>query len=115
MTQTLQAVRYPHLVLDEMLRIGRECIITFPNFGNWRCRLHLAGKGGCRCRASCPTPGTTRRTSTSAPCRLRGAVPGKEHPRRFDDEELFHFELEVTPAGSDRGYPLRFDQQLFIE
>ncbi|HMW14933.1 MAG TPA: DUF4426 domain-containing protein [Pseudomonadales bacterium] len=34
---------------------------------------------------------------------------------RFDDEELFHFELEVTPAGSDRGYPLRFDQQLFIE
>ena len=45
MTQTLQAVRYPHLVLDEMLRIGRECIITFPNFANWRCRLHLAGFG----------------------------------------------------------------------
>ena len=45
MTQTLQAVRFPHLVLDEMLRIGRECIITFPNFGNWRCRLHLAGLG----------------------------------------------------------------------
>jgi methionine biosynthesis protein MetW len=45
MSQTLQAVRYPHLVLDEMLRIGRECIITFPNFGNWRCRLHITGKG----------------------------------------------------------------------
>jgi len=45
MSQTLQAVRYPHLVLDEMLRIGRECIITFPNFANWRCRLHIAGKG----------------------------------------------------------------------
>jgi methionine biosynthesis protein MetW len=45
MTQTLQAVRYPHMVLDEMLRIGRECIITFPNFGNWRCRLQIAGKG----------------------------------------------------------------------
>ena len=43
--QTLQAVRYPHIVLDEMLRIGRECIITFPNFGNWRCRLQIAGKG----------------------------------------------------------------------
>jgi methionine biosynthesis protein MetW len=42
MTQTLQAVRFPHLVLDEMLRIGRECVITFPNFGNWRCRLHLS-------------------------------------------------------------------------
>jgi methionine biosynthesis protein MetW len=28
-----------------MLRIGRECIITFPNFGNWRCRLHLSWLG----------------------------------------------------------------------
>ena len=39
MTQALQAMRFPHLVLDEMLRIGRECIITFPNFGYWRTRL----------------------------------------------------------------------------
>ena len=45
MTQTLQAVRFPHLVLDEMLRVGRECIITFPNFGNWRCRLYLGTRG----------------------------------------------------------------------
>jgi methionine biosynthesis protein MetW len=45
MTQTLQAVRFPHLVLDEMLRIGRECIITFPNFGNWRCRVQIALRG----------------------------------------------------------------------
>lgn len=45
MTQTLQAVRFPHLVLAETLRIGRECVITFPNFGNWRCRLHLGGVG----------------------------------------------------------------------
>ena len=45
MTQTLQAVRFPHLVLDEMLRVGREGVITFPNFGNWRCRLHLSVRG----------------------------------------------------------------------
>jgi len=45
MTQTLQAVRHPDLVLDEMLRVGREGIITFPNFGNWRCRLQLGGRG----------------------------------------------------------------------
>ena len=31
MTQALQAMRYPHLVLDEMLRIGSQCVITFPN------------------------------------------------------------------------------------
>jgi methionine biosynthesis protein MetW len=45
MTQTLQAVRLPHLVLDEMLRVGRECIITFPNFGYWRCRAYLTALG----------------------------------------------------------------------
>ena len=28
-----------------MLRIGSECVITFPNFGNWRCRWHLGGGG----------------------------------------------------------------------
>lgn len=45
MTETLQAVRRPDVVLDEMLRIGRECIVTFPNFGYWSCRVHLASKG----------------------------------------------------------------------
>jgi len=45
MSQTLQAVRYPHLVLDEMLRVGRECIVSFPNFGHWRCRFFLALRG----------------------------------------------------------------------
>jgi methionine biosynthesis protein MetW len=42
MTETLQSVRTPEPLLREMLRIGEECIITFPNFGHWRCRLQLA-------------------------------------------------------------------------
>jgi methionine biosynthesis protein MetW len=45
LTQTLQAVHYPDLLIDEMLRIGKNCIVTFPNFGNWRSRAHLALKG----------------------------------------------------------------------
>ena len=45
MTQALQAVHYPDKILDEMLRVGRQCIITFPNFGHWRCRWYLASKG----------------------------------------------------------------------
>ncbi|MCC5810105.1 MAG: methionine biosynthesis protein MetW [Ectothiorhodospiraceae bacterium] len=45
MTQTLQAVRYPEWVLDEMLRVGRQGIVTFPNFAHWRLRYHLAVKG----------------------------------------------------------------------
>jgi len=45
MTETLQSVRMPHRLLDEMLRIGEQCIVTFPNFGHWRSRLYLALKG----------------------------------------------------------------------
>ncbi len=45
MTQALQVMRYPHLVLAEMLRIGRECIVTFPNFANWRARAYLLFRG----------------------------------------------------------------------
>jgi len=45
MTQSLQALRYPDKVLREMLRVGRTCIITFPNFAHWRCRWYLATKG----------------------------------------------------------------------
>ena len=45
MTETLQSVRAPAAMLDEMLRIGRECVVTFPNFGHWRCRLQLSVEG----------------------------------------------------------------------
>ena len=45
MTQALQAVHYPDRILREMLRVGKTCIITFPNFGHWRCRWYLASKG----------------------------------------------------------------------
>jgi methionine biosynthesis protein MetW len=45
MTLALQALRYPHHVLDEMLRIGDECIVTFPNFGHWRARWYLIARG----------------------------------------------------------------------
>lgn len=45
MTQALQAVHYPDRILEDMLRIGNEAILTFPNFGHWRCRLYLGLKG----------------------------------------------------------------------
>ena len=45
MTQTLQAVQHTERLLEEMLRVGREGIVTFPNFGHWRCRLQLGGSG----------------------------------------------------------------------
>ena len=45
MTQALQAVRRPDVMLEEMLRLGKQGIVTFPNFGYWRCRYYLLWKG----------------------------------------------------------------------
>ena len=42
MTQALQAMRRPDRVLAEMLRVGRQALVTFPNFGHWRVRRALA-------------------------------------------------------------------------
>lgn len=39
---TLQSVKYPDRLLQEMLRVGREGVVTFPNFGHWQARLQLA-------------------------------------------------------------------------
>jgi methionine biosynthesis protein MetW len=41
MTQALQVVRRPDLLLEQMLETGKESIITFPNFGHWRNRTQL--------------------------------------------------------------------------
>lgn len=38
MTQALQALARPDLAVEEMLRVGREAIVTFPSFGHWRAR-----------------------------------------------------------------------------
>ena len=45
MADALQAVRDPRELLRQMLRIGEECVVTFPNFGHWRCRLQLGFRG----------------------------------------------------------------------
>ncbi len=41
LSQTLQAMRRSDLILAEMLRVGREGIVTFPNFGFWKHRLAI--------------------------------------------------------------------------
>lgn len=42
LSQTLQATRQPRKVLEQMLRIGRHAIVSFPNFGHWRIRFQVA-------------------------------------------------------------------------
>lgn len=41
LSQTLQATRNPRDVLENLLRIGERCVVSFPNFGFWRMRLKL--------------------------------------------------------------------------
>ncbi len=41
LSQTLQAMKNTEHILKEMLRVGREGIVTFPNFGYWRHRLDI--------------------------------------------------------------------------
>ena len=45
MTQAIQALKYPVEALHEMLRIGKQAIVTFPNFGYWNCRFGLMLQG----------------------------------------------------------------------
>ncbi|MCF3932789.1 methionine biosynthesis protein MetW [Acuticoccus sp. M5D2P5] len=45
LSQTLQATRDPRAVLENLLRIGTCCIVSFPNFGFWRVRLKLLFQG----------------------------------------------------------------------
>jgi len=45
LSRTLQATHKPKDVLYEMLRIGKKCIVSIPNFGHWKCRLQILFSG----------------------------------------------------------------------
>jgi methionine biosynthesis protein MetW len=45
LSQTLQATRRPRLVLQELFRVGRAGVVSFPNFGHWRLRTALTLHG----------------------------------------------------------------------
>lgn len=56
LSQTLQATRRPRWVLEQMLRIGRRAIVSFPNFGHWRSRLDLLVNGRMPVTENMPFP-----------------------------------------------------------
>lgn len=45
LSQTLQTTQRPDQMLDELLRVGRQAFVSFPNFAHWRVRLYLLAKG----------------------------------------------------------------------
>ena len=42
LSETLQTIHRTELLMKEMLRVGREVIVSFPNFGHWSARLQVA-------------------------------------------------------------------------
>ncbi|MBC8299680.1 MAG: methionine biosynthesis protein MetW [Pelagibacterales bacterium] len=45
LSQTLQAFYNPEKVIDDLLRVANKAIVTIPNFGYWKVRIHLLLKG----------------------------------------------------------------------
>ncbi|MXO60001.1 methionine biosynthesis protein MetW [Altererythrobacter salegens] len=45
LSQTLQTAARPDLMLDQLLRVGRQAFVSFPNFAYWRMRAALLAKG----------------------------------------------------------------------
>ena len=45
LNKTLQVVRRPNYVINEMLRVGKKAIVSFPNFAYWKVRSQLFFRG----------------------------------------------------------------------
>jgi methionine biosynthesis protein MetW len=56
LSQTLQQVQNPRHVLGELLRIGRQAIVSVLNFGHWRVRLDLLSRGRMPVTGALPDP-----------------------------------------------------------
>ncbi|MFW6020682.1 MAG: methionine biosynthesis protein MetW [Guyparkeria sp.] len=55
-SQTIQAIRHPERLLDEMLAVASEGIVTFPNMGYWRNRWQLGVQGMMPTTKALPNP-----------------------------------------------------------
>lgn len=53
---TIQATRHPKTVLENLMRIGRRAIVSFPNFGHWKIRMQLLLEGRMPQTCNLPEP-----------------------------------------------------------
>lgn len=54
LSQAIQALHNPRQALEQLLRIGKRAVVSFPNFGHWRVRAYLALMGRMPMTASLP-------------------------------------------------------------
>jgi len=69
---TVQATRNPKLVVENLLRIGRHAIVSFPNFGHWEVRLQLLLGG--RMPVTQNLPETWYESPDAHPCTIKDFV-----------------------------------------
>jgi len=95
---TLQATRDPKGVLDQLVRIGRYAIVSFPNFGHWRVRWHLATRGTMPVTPSLPEPWHS--TPNIHLCTIRDFV-------QFCDAEGIKIERAIAIDRAGRAAPIK--------
>ncbi|OYX14750.1 MAG: methionine biosynthesis protein MetW [Rhizobiales bacterium 32-66-8] len=98
LSQTIQATRQPRWVLEQMLRIGRHAIVSFPNFGHWRSRLDLMAYG--RMPVTDNMPYSWYDTPNIHFCTIRDFV---------GLVDLLNARMERAVALDSSGHPVRFN------
>jgi methionine biosynthesis protein MetW len=85
LSMALQTMRYPHLLMEEMLRVGREALSPFLILATGKFAGTWQDAVGCRLAKPCPTTGTTPPIFTSVPCRtLKSSVASTTFRFRSD-------------------------------
>ncbi len=105
LSQTVQTIQDPERVFHELLRVGRKVIVSFPNFGHWRCRLQLL---------------LTGRAPVTRQLPFRWHNSPNIHCLSLRDFEEFCTKLGVTierriPLVKTSPSPVRFGPNLFAE
>jgi methionine biosynthesis protein MetW len=102
LSQTLPYLNDPTFIIREMLRVGQRAIVSFPNYGHWRCRLGLLLTGRMPIAADLPQPWD---------------VPPRARPLTIRDFGEFceqrHIQVasQIYMQGAHR-IPARFDKNL---
>lgn len=110
LSQTIQATRQPRHVLEQLLRIARRAIVSFPNFGHWRVRSELFFLG--RMPVTGSLPDSWHETPNIHLCTI------KDFTNLCDDVDAnVERSLTLGPAGRSvaRGVPLALQNLLGVQ
>ncbi len=101
---TIQATRHPKTVLENLLRIGRRAIVSFPNFGHWRVRTQLMLTGRMPVTENLPEAWYT--SPNAHLCTIKDFV---------DLVDLVDAKLERAVAFNSSGYRLPIHRSLSLQ